>query len=140
MRKLWSDNRTTQSDNKVHSCSWLQLDTMRDLEPARSIILGVSEGPLFLIRKSMQKHVSRLNSMLQFWGGRARQGNGVVMAEIDQRVAMHISGDKRLQFLDGLRVGEVIELNRVLLWIEIDDGLRADARLEHEIIIAGPAD
>jgi hypothetical protein len=33
------------------------------------------------------------------------------VAEIDDRIAMRVAGDERLQFLNGLRVGEVVELD-----------------------------
>ena len=62
-----------------------------------------------------------------------------MMTQINHRVAVHIRGDQRLQFFNGLRIGEVVELNRVLLRIEVADRLGARARLKDKMIIAGSA-
>ena len=89
---------------------------------------------------AVQQNVAGLYDLLQLWRGHASERDAVVMAEINHRIAMHIRGDERLQFLSGLYVGEVVEFERVLTQIEIGDGVGADAGREHEIIVAGSAD
>ena len=88
----------------------------------------------------MQENVTGLNDLLQFRGGCAGQCYAVVVAERDDRVAMRVRGHERLQFLYGLHVGELIEFDRVVLRIEVDDRVGADPRLEDETVIAGPAE
>jgi hypothetical protein len=88
----------------------------------------------------MQQNVAGLYELLQFGGGGAGQRDAVVVTERDHRVAMRVSGDERLQFLHSLCVGEMIEFDRVVLWIEVDDSVGTDARLEDEVIVARPAD
>ena len=61
------------------------------------------------------------------------------MTEINHRVAVRIGGDQRLQFLDSLRVCEMIELNRVLLRLKVGDRFLAYARLKDKMIVAGSA-
>ena len=39
-----------------------------------------------------------------------------------------------------MSIGEVVQLYRVVLCIEVDDCVRADARFEDEIVVAGSAD
>ena len=41
----------------------------------------------------MQEHVSRLNSVLQFRGGHARQRNAIVVTEINDRVAVNVGSN-----------------------------------------------
>ena len=62
-----------------------------------------------------------------------------MVPEIDQGVAMRIGGDERLQLLDRLSIGGLIELDGVLLRIAVRQGLGADARSEHEMVTAGTA-
>jgi hypothetical protein len=87
----------------------------------------------------MQEHGAGLSDLL-LSRGYSYQRDAAVMAEIDQRITMCVRGDERLQFLDGLRVGEVVELDRVILRIEVDDRVGANSRLEHEIVVTGPTD
>ena len=89
---------------------------------------------------SMQQHVSGLDDVLQLRLGDVGQRDRVVVAEIDHRVAVRVGGDQRLQFLRGLHIGEVIELEHILLRVEIDDGVGADAGREHEMIAVRAAD
>ena len=81
-----------------------------------------------------------LDDLLDLRLGHAGERDAVVVAEIDHRVAMHVGGDELLQFLDGLRAGQVIELDRVGLRIEVDDCVGANAWLEKEVVVAGTAD
>ncbi len=87
----------------------------------------------------MQVDSSR-QDLLQLARGHAGQRDAVVMAEIDHCIAMRIGGDQRLQFLDCLRVGEVIKFNRVMLRIKVRNCVGANTRCEHEVVVAGPAD
>ena len=43
----------------------------------------------------------------------AGDGDAVAVSELDHRVAMRVGCDQRRQLLDGLNVGEVVELDRV---------------------------
>ena len=70
----------------------------------------------------MQQDVAGLDDVLQFGGGHAGDRDAVVVAEIDHRIAMRVGRDERQQFLNVLRIGEMIELDCVMLRIEIDDG------------------
>ena len=88
----------------------------------------------------MQQHVAGVDDLLQLRVGDASQRDTVIVAEINHRVAMRVGGDERLQFLNGLHIGEVIERERILLHIEIGDGVGADAGREDEIVVAWPAD
>jgi hypothetical protein len=88
----------------------------------------------------MQQHVVGLDDLLDLRRGHAGERDAVVVAEIDHRVAMHVGGDELLQFLHGLRVGEVVELDRVGLRIEVDDGVGADIGFEYEGVVARAAD
>ena len=67
------------------------------------------------------------------------QRDAVVVAEFDDRVAMRVGADQCRRLLDILKVGEVVELDGIDPRVEVRDRVRADARLEHEIIVAGPA-
>src|ERR1700747_1680900 len=62
------------------------------------------------------------------------------MTKIDYGVAMRVAGDERLQLLHCLRASEVIKLDGVLLWIEINDAVSAHTRRKYEIVTAGTAD
>ena len=70
----------------------------------------------------------------------ARNGDAVAVTELKHRVVVRIGRDRRGQFLHIMNVGEVAELDRVVLRIEVVDRLRAFAGVEHECIIAGAAD
>jgi hypothetical protein len=59
------------------------------------------------------------------------------VTKIDHGVAMRIGANERLHFLDCLRVVEMVELNRVLLWIEVHDRVSANTGLENKIVVAG---
>jgi len=63
-----------------------------------------------------------------------------MIAKIDDCIAMSIGGDKRLQFLDCLHIREMVEFDRILLRIEVEDSVGTDAWRKDEIIIAGAAD
>src|ERR1700730_797080 len=52
--------------------------------------------------------------LLRLGGSRAQQCDAVVVTEIDQCIAMRVGSNERLQFLDGLHVGEVIEFDRIV--------------------------
>src|SRR5262249_61702530 len=82
----------------------------------------------------------RLNQLVQLGWGHAVDRNAVVVAEFDHRVAVRVGGDGRLQLLHGLGVSEVVELDRVLVRLEVDDGGGTDARPEHEIVAPKPTD
>src|ERR1700722_20583885 len=88
----------------------------------------------------MEKTVPGWDVLLHLRGGHPRQYDAVVVAEIDQRIAMRIGGDERLQFLDGLHIGKVVELDRILLRIEVRNGVGTDARRENEMVVAVSAD
>ena len=87
----------------------------------------------------MQVHHA-LQMLLQIIRRHARERDAVIMPKLDHGVAMRVADDRRRQLLHRLHVGEVIELDRVLLRVEVDDGVGADAGVEDEIIVAGPAD
>ena len=82
----------------------------------------------------MQQDVSGLDDMLQFSRGRASQRDAVVVPEVDDGVAMCVGRDQRLQFFDVLRIGKLIELDRILLPIEVAHRFRTDARGKYEVI------
>lgn len=88
----------------------------------------------------MNQQVARLQYLLQLGGGHANNRNAVVMTEFDHRVAMRVGGDERLQLLRGLGVSKVIELDRVVVRIKVDDGVGTDARPEHEIVATRSTD
>jgi hypothetical protein len=94
----------------------------------------------FSLFVSVHDHVARLRELLHLDGGHIGNRDAVVIAESDHGVAMRIAGDQRFELLHALRIGEVVELNRVVRRIEVYDGVGADARLEHEIVVARPAD
>ena len=52
---------------------------------------------------------------------------------------MHVGSDRGRQFLHVVNVGEVVELYRVVLWIEVVDRLRALARVEYKGVVARAA-
>jgi hypothetical protein len=62
------------------------------------------------------------------------------MAKINNCVAMGVGRDQRLQLLNSLCIGGVIELDRVLLPIEVGDRLGTDARGKYEVIAIGAGD
>jgi hypothetical protein len=70
--------------------------------------------------------MTRLRELLQLDGGHVGNRDAVVMAELDHRIAVRVRGDERRQLLRRLDIGEVIELDRVVLGIEVDDGVKAD--------------
>ena len=74
--------------------------------------------------------------------GRAHAGNGdaVAVTELEHRVAMHVGGDRGRQFLHVVNVGELVELDRFVLRIEVVDRLRAFTWVENESVVAGTAD
>ena len=81
-----------------------------------------------------------LQILLQEGGAHAGNGDAVAVTELEHRVAMDVGGDRRRQLLHVLNVGEVVELDRVVLRIEVVDRLRALTRVEHERVVAGTAD
>lgn len=87
----------------------------------------------------MQMH-GALQHGLQVACGHAGKRDAIVVTEINYGVAVKVRSDQRLQLRHGVRVGEAIELNRVVLWIKVSDGLRADARRKDEVVRARAAD
>jgi hypothetical protein len=62
------------------------------------------------------------------------------MPKSNDCVAMDIGCDQRLQFLDVFSIGEVIELKRILLPIEVGHRLGPNARSKREAIAIGTGD
>lgn len=60
------------------------------------------------------------------WRGR-RAACAVAVAEIDYRVSLRVRGDERRQLLRVLHVGEVLQLGRIGVRIEVGEGVGADA-------------
>ena len=79
-----------------------------------------------------------LQVLLQEGRAHARNGDAVAVAELEHRVAVHIRGDRRRQFLHVLNVGEVVELDRVVLRIEVVDRLRAFAGWNTKVSLPAP--
>src|ERR1700745_2628216 len=88
----------------------------------------------------MQKDVASLDKLLQLSECLSRYRDAVVVTKIDHCIAMRVAGDERLQLLHSLRVREVIKLDGVLLWIEINDAVSAHTRRKYEIVTAGTTD
>src|SRR5262245_14050246 len=81
-----------------------------------------------------------LQILLQEGRTHALNGDTIAVAELKHRVVMHIGSNRGSQFLHIMNVGELVELDRVVLWIEVVDRLRALARVEHKRVVAGTAD
>ena len=80
-----------------------------------------------------------LQILLQEGRTHARNGDTVAVTELEHRVAMHVGSNRGRQFLHIMNVGELVELDRVVLWIEVVDRLRALARVEYKGVVAGAA-
>jgi hypothetical protein len=77
----------------------------------------------------MQMHEA-LQVRLQIARGRARDGGApVVMAGLYHRTAVRVTGDRRRQFLRILDVGDMLELDRVVLRVEVSDCLPKSSTL-----------
>ena len=81
-----------------------------------------------------------LQILLQEGRAHARNGDTVAVTELKHRAAMHVGGDRGRQFLHVVKVGEVVELDRFVLRIEIGDRLRSFTWMESEGVVAGTAD
>jgi hypothetical protein len=62
------------------------------------------------------------------------EGHTVIVAELNHRVALVIRGDQRRRLCQGLRTGEVIELDRIQPGIELADGIRDALRVLESVI------
>src|SRR5215471_16491225 len=78
-----------------------------------------------------------LQVLLEKRRARARNGDTIAVAELNHRVAMRVGSDRGSQFLHIMNVSELVELDRVVLWIEVVDRLRALARVEYKGVVAG---
>jgi hypothetical protein len=96
----------------------------------------VGEGEDFEIGLELVQMHEALQVRLKIVGRHPGDGDAIVVSEFDHGVAVRIGGDQRRQLLNGLNVGEVIELDCIGLWIQVEDCVGADARLEHECIVA----
>ena len=92
---------------------------------------------VFLLRVQVYE---TLQIMLQVGRAHARNGDTVAVAELKHRVAMHVRSNRGRQFLHIMNIGELIELYRVVLWIEVVDRLRTPARVEYKGVVADTAD
>jgi hypothetical protein len=81
-----------------------------------------------------------LQHCLQVACGHAGKRDAIVVTEINYGVAVKIRSDQRLQLRHGMRVGEAIELNRVVLWIKVSDGLRTYAWRKDKAVRAWATD
>ena len=80
-----------------------------------------------------------LQILLQEGRTHARNGNTIAVPKLEHRVAMHVGSDRGSQLLHIMNVGELVELDRVVLRIEVVDRLRALARVEYKRVVAGAA-
>jgi hypothetical protein len=76
-----------------------------------------------------------LQILLQESRTHARDGDTIAVVELNHCVAMHVGSDRGSQILHIMNVGEVVELDRLVLRIEIVDHLRAFARMEHKSVL-----
>ena len=60
------------------------------------------------------------------------------MAQCDYRIAMRIVAEKRLQFMNALGTGEVVEFVSVML--RIDESVDTEPWREYKVVIARAAD
>jgi hypothetical protein len=79
-------------------------------------------GGAILLRVQMHE---TLYVLLQEGRIQTRNGDAVAVTQLEHCVAVHVGSDRRRQLLHVMNVGEVIELNCVVLWIEVVDRLRA---------------
>ena len=70
----------------------------------------------------------------------ARNGDAVAVTELKHRVVVRIGRDRRGQFLHIMNVGEVAELDRVVLRISKLLTVCVPSPVEHECTDAGAAD
>jgi hypothetical protein len=56
----------------------------------------------------------------------SRYRDAVAVTKIDHGVTMRVRANEGLRFLDCLRVAEVVQLNRVKLWIKVFDRVSTD--------------
>ena len=59
-------------------------------------------------RASVQQDVASLDGLLQLSCCRIGERDAVVVTKVNDRVAMRVSGDERLQLLNGLRSAEMV--------------------------------